>query len=68
MEFFLLHNAVIGIVSVFFSAFALGGYKKVALAALLVTTALSLLCHRLFRGDSQRGQKRVSTLGSGGPR
>lgn len=54
MEFFLLHNATIGITAVLFSTFSLGGYKKVALASLLVTLVLSIVCHRLFRRRSQR--------------
>lgn len=49
MEFFLLHNAIIGIVAAGFVGLGLGGYKK-ALISLLVTIILATVCHRLFRG------------------
>ena len=49
MEFFLLHNSIIGIVAAGFVGFGLGGYKKIALISLLVTIILSTVCHRLFR-------------------
>lgn len=65
MEFFLLHNAIIGIVSVLFTTLALGGYKKIALASFLVTAALSLLCYRLFRGSKRKGLGKAKACGSG---
>lgn len=49
MELFLLHQAIIGLVAIFFVTFTLGGYKKVALTSLLLTLLLSAICHRLFR-------------------
>ena len=56
MEFFLLHNAIIGIVAACFVAYGLGGYKKIALVSFLVTLVLSIACNRLF-GAAGKGHR-----------
>lgn len=63
MEFFLLHNAIIGIISAWFVSFGLGGYKKTALISLLATIILSIVCHRLFHGAG-RGHRLDVNVGT----
>lgn len=52
MEFFLLHNATIGVVTALFFIFDLGGYKKAALISFLATIALALFCRWLFHSPN----------------
>ncbi len=52
MEFFLLHNAIIGVVTALFFIFDLGGYKRAALISFLATIALALICRWLFRSSN----------------